>query len=1075
MKEKEIHINGRIITLTDNELLAERKESNIYKVGDTAYKIYHKPDDYKKESDKKAAEERIETYRRKLPDIPPNLPKRIVTPDEIARDRFGKIIGFSMRFIEANRLSEYKQREFREEELDIKNTDAVNTIILPIFRDLHHSVSDVHEVNVVIGDFSDSNVLVKDKKAYLIDVDSFQFRGYQCDLFKEDFLDPKLMDIDAEDKIVKKLSVRYTPDSDWYAYNTILLHNLLFVHPYDGIYLPQHKTKKERLEDRNNIFDTKNVEYLDKNNLNNPLPLDRLPDELLQYFEDVFVRNIRGNFPAYLLDMRWTKCTQCGAEHARGKCPKCHGYTRKELNKPQQAVAARTIFQRDYGLIIASEYQKKQLRYVYYEEYLGYKREDGSLLLNKPFNDLDHFDIQGKNTYIKAYPLDSQLHLSGDKIRLINDPQEDGLKFLYKSDFLKQNIPHSSWSEGFNSGAIYLGLEGILSRMDKYGNVTSCDYRDLLEPKCSLWWWVGEEFGLICTNNSMGFKPEYVFDAHNLNIKHPVNFRRLEGNTTGASACYFDKDICWLLLPMRKDGNIVNYCMVINNKGEFLKGAIADADSNTWLGEIKGKCAVGNSLLTPTDAGILQVTLVGKELLSTIYPNTEDFVNYHVKLLRGKDNEIYAVKDREITKLEFEIKSDQEIVADSTVRSISEILETLHKVREDSSSDAERRKQDQKAEQRAKEEWEIRKAAEEKILREIERQLEPAIGQARKEREAKEAAEQARKERERKEAVVRIARRLVEVLEDKDRDDHVEDLAKLLAPHDTSKTNEIIRKFEKKGKYSSAAWIAVYLAPYDPVAASDVMRRNKDKIDIDSLSALAAALAPDNPQAAKDLMAEFMDKREREYALLLDIALHPYDSDLARQAIQVFERKNANDILKEIARTTAARNPAIAEEVLKRLEEKKAYGEIGLTPVFLAKYNPAAVEKMMRNLLEKQYDKYCFYLALDLAPYDSEAVAKTMKRFIDKDKYWAKFIAMALAPYKPQLVEEMKETATNDPASDRLHNKWIDVALDPTNSKLVDESMQLLTTDNWLRRLFQKKMVFHTYWIATALLGSLKK
>ncbi len=74
----------------------------------------------------------------------------------------------------------------------------------------------------------------------------------------------------------------------------------------------------------------------------------------------------------------------------------------------------------------------------------------------------------------------------------------------------------------------------------------------------------------------------------------------------------------------------------------------------SWLGNIHGKCATGNSLLTPTDKGIEKITLdLGKnELNSTTYPETAAFVNSRSKLLHGK-NEIYAVNSQDIVKLEF--------------------------------------------------------------------------------------------------------------------------------------------------------------------------------------------------------------------------------------------------------------------------------------------------------------------------------------------------------------------------------------------------------------------------------------
>jgi H/ACA ribonucleoprotein complex subunit 3 len=166
-------------------------------------------------------------------------------------------------------------------------------------------------------------VLIKDKAAYIIDADSFQFRSpsrfYPGVMLKDDFTDPLLYDKSSQDLKLKK-GARASIDTDWYAYNAMLMQSLLLVKPYGGKYTHNVKIEAtERIRLGFTIFN-KDVDLPDW-----AIHPSMLPDNLLQHFYEVFgADNKRGSFPEYLLNMYWTKCTNCGAEHARTRCPNCY-------------------------------------------------------------------------------------------------------------------------------------------------------------------------------------------------------------------------------------------------------------------------------------------------------------------------------------------------------------------------------------------------------------------------------------------------------------------------------------------------------------------------------------------------------------------------------------------------------------------------------------------------------------------------------------------------------------------------------------------------------------------------------
>jgi H/ACA ribonucleoprotein complex subunit 3 len=191
--------------------------------------------------------------------------------------------------------------------------------VVQTFKDLHKTVAGIHRAGVVIGDFNDLDIMVKNSEAYLIDADSFQFGSFLCQVFTEKFVDPLLCDKNERRPVLVK---HHNADSDWYAFAVMLMQSLIFVGPYGGVYKPKDKSKRvphsARPLKRITVFDPE-VKY--------PKPATRyevLPDDLLHYFHQLFVEDKRGEFPDHLLEeINWTKCPKCGAIHAKSVCPSC--------------------------------------------------------------------------------------------------------------------------------------------------------------------------------------------------------------------------------------------------------------------------------------------------------------------------------------------------------------------------------------------------------------------------------------------------------------------------------------------------------------------------------------------------------------------------------------------------------------------------------------------------------------------------------------------------------------------------------------------------------------------------------
>ncbi len=64
-------------------------------------------------------------------------------------------------------------------------------------------------------------------------------------------------------------------------------------------------------------------------------------------------------------------------------------------------------------------------------------------------------------------------------------------------------------------------------------------------------------------------------------------------------------------------------------------------------------CAVGTSLLLPTDQGLVRLGLVGDQLIETgTFPDSEPFVDSACELL-ADDGGLYVVSERTIARLEI--------------------------------------------------------------------------------------------------------------------------------------------------------------------------------------------------------------------------------------------------------------------------------------------------------------------------------------------------------------------------------------------------------------------------------------
>ena len=619
----DVYVENRRIILDPKKIIGSGGEAEIFNIGGgKALKLFKPPDhpDFQNSlREKIGAEERLAIHQEKLKNFPRDLPERIIAPEELATDKSGrKIIGYAMRLIDGEVLLRYADKIFRQK-------GAPNDLVIKIFRDLQKTVDETHKKNVVIGDFNDLNVLVVGEAAYLIDADSFQFGKFLCSVFNQKFVDPLLCDPNGQESVLTK---PHTANSDWYGFAVMLFNCLLFVDPYGGIYKPKNLSKKilhnARPLHRITVFNQE-VKYPKP-----AIPYIILPDDILQFFFKTFEKDLRGAFPKNLIEnIVWQKCSSCGIEHARSLCPVC-------FQAPQSAVKETTVvkgkitvtkFFKTKGLILFATAEEGKLRWLYHEDGKFF-RENGVFVAEGELNPFLRFRISGDTTLIGK---NGQIAIFSPE----KSPEKISVDSFGSLPIFDANENYRYW---INNGQL---LRDGKFAPEYIGNA--------LEGQTLFW--VGPFFG-FGFYRAGNLNVAFVFDANNRGINDQIKIPPIKGQLID-STCFFSKNYCWFFTSVNDGGKKINRCSVINFDGSLAATAESSFGDITWLGSIRGKCAIGNILLSPTDEGIMKLEVNGRDIVkSAEFPETDNIVDEESRLFAGPDC-LFIVDAKEIKSLKI--------------------------------------------------------------------------------------------------------------------------------------------------------------------------------------------------------------------------------------------------------------------------------------------------------------------------------------------------------------------------------------------------------------------------------------
>jgi len=626
----EVYVSGKRIGLDPTRSIGIGGEAEIFNIGSDALKVYKTPDhpDYKNPdgsdnlTEQDGARERLQVHQQKLPalvQLASQLPDRVITPRVLGTDRNGQlIVGYTMRRLDnVEPILQFSKRDFHDKGLS-------NEIVTNVFRELHGLISGGHSAGFLVGDFNPLNVLVDVKWVpYIIDVDSGQFDKFLCKVYTERYVDPLLGDPNAK---APSLSRPYNTDSDWYSFAVMLFTSLLCVSPYGGVYKPRRQmTLGTRTLQRIPVFDP-DVIY-PKASI--AFHFGVLPDDLLQYLYAMFKKDKRGPFPIKLLeDIRWTKCTVCGLEHARARCPSCDKAPPtaiKEVTVVRGKVKATRIFKTS-GLIVFADCQNGKLLWLHHEGN-KYKRESGKVVAEGSLNARLRFRIQGDRTLI------------GQKGAVVTIPPGSGPAHRRVDNYVNlpifdANQSHVYWADG--------------GRLERENTIAPKHIGNVLAGQTLFW--VGPTFG-FGFYRAGSYNVAFVFDAERTGINDTVKIPPIRGQLID-STCFFTKKRCWFLVATQEGGKTIHRCTIIRSDGSVEATAEAEAGDGSWLSQLRGKCALGRFLFVATDSGIIRVEPDnGRIVKSGEFPDTEQFVDSGCHLFPGEG--IYVVDQHEIRLLQI--------------------------------------------------------------------------------------------------------------------------------------------------------------------------------------------------------------------------------------------------------------------------------------------------------------------------------------------------------------------------------------------------------------------------------------
>lgn len=586
----QVVIQNQTVELTDADVLGVGGEACVYRHGNLAVKVYHPP----------APPEKLA----KVVAFPRQVPPELVAPRDVVTDRKKKPIGFTMARVDASEpMGRLTNRRWREGTVS-------NDAVIALYRRFADALGRVHASGIVYGDLNDANVLFAGPDVWLIDADSVQFGKHACVVAHEKYLDPRLYGRDLT------AGPLFETSHDWYSFAVMLWSSLLYVHPYGGIH-PTLPTMLRRAEASVSVMRPE-VVYPKA-----AVPFGILPDDVLHWFSRVFDHGARERMPDGLLAMKFTACA-CGQEHARARCPKCAAIG---LAARTQAAAfngrcrAQRVFT-THGRVLAASVQST-LKYVYEEDGVVRREDRGRVMEQAPAPGM-RFVVQGASTWIG---LDTQLiRIAGENVaeRTATQTMENAPVFDANVDgcWRLENEWLVRQADGTRAGKVFPGQS---------------------------WFRVGERLGFGFWRAGRHLH-HFLFRTDRPGLID-VALAPLAGRLVEFTAVFDDAHVL-VIRTFEAAGQTTRAMDLIDAAGRVVASVSGDPEKVRMLASSHGKAVFQGRVLCATDQGLLALKVdCGALVESTLFTDTEPFVEAGATLLPGPGGSVYVVTTKEITQL----------------------------------------------------------------------------------------------------------------------------------------------------------------------------------------------------------------------------------------------------------------------------------------------------------------------------------------------------------------------------------------------------------------------------------------
>lgn len=257
--------NGKEISLTDKQYVAEGGEGKIYSNAGKAYKICFdgKMTDVKKLNELKVLNEPY-----------------IIAPENIIFETNGNPIGYSMKFIDSSKAFSFAQalsKSYRDRE------NITNNNVIELCKKLKSGFEFVHSKKCLIVDANENNFLVsKDlKDIYFIDVNSYQTPHFPATAIMSSIRDWK--------------SNTFNELTDWFSYAVLTFQLFIGIHPFRGGNHPKITAKEPELKTRQRVEQSISVLNKDtKYPINATYPIGTIPKAYLDWYISLFEKGQRS-------------------------------------------------------------------------------------------------------------------------------------------------------------------------------------------------------------------------------------------------------------------------------------------------------------------------------------------------------------------------------------------------------------------------------------------------------------------------------------------------------------------------------------------------------------------------------------------------------------------------------------------------------------------------------------------------------------------------------------------------------------------------------------------------------------